>query len=215
MVPDQYVGLNCEIKTFKNVSLLKAVVQKFSENEIVLGNIQSQGSHMPGEGAIKIHIYVSKDTEKVFKGNVVKCINNVLYIEDIEPIINYGSRKSFRVGVDIPAQAYQLPKEGETEGVLGPFPVRIKDISLTGMLLETGHVFRIGAKLEIKGSFVSIGKQCFLAQVKREQKIARGYTYGVHFLELENWQEEMLCTFLFEEQRNEIRRQKAYSADKR
>lgn len=209
MFPQNYIGLTCEVKTFRNVSLIKATIKQAEDSNVVLWKFNEDTTYLSGGGLVKIHVDVGKKEKPVFRGTIVSCNRDFMVIEDVAPIVNYGSRRSFRVDVTIPAQIYQLPKENDKmQASLGPFPAVIKDVSLTGMLLETQSVFRLDTRLEIRSNFIGIGRQNFIAVVKRNFPTNNGQAYGVAFENIEEWQEKELCNFLFEEQRKDVRRRR-------
>ncbi len=205
MALNQFIGLTCEIKSMKDEDILFGKIAAARDERL---QIDGPSENFPIlDAGMKVKILVNGKTGgfNIFVGWVVSSQKELLVVGNVTNLKEYETRRYFRVNVDLPARAYEMTRDAK------PFQVRVKNLSLGGMLLETDHLLRPEAKVKIDPKFFSQEVEWLYATVVRALKTREGMlAYGVDFVDLADWEEQRLCAFLYERQRQEIRKKQGF-----
>jgi hypothetical protein len=202
-ISEQYLYSSCEIESFSN----KLITIGY------LGNIRDDGIQILSRSDIlpilhcnmpvKININNKSLGFKVLVGKVFLSSPEMMQITDLQNLADFDRRNFFRLRVKMEAVAYLL--QSETPDTEHPLAVTVTDLSLSGAFITTTEPLEFGQKfmVTLKLSNVSVP---FCCQVQREQFV--DYThkgYGCAFSGSSPRQFDLLCSFIFNEQREQIK----------
>lgn len=189
----------CEIKTMSNSLLASGYVKEHTTEYI---EIIPRDDKLPLLGVntfLKV-CYSYKSKLQIVVGVVYLSGDNFLRLVELEGISSYEKRNFFRVATEVHAKA-ALDPEDFVRNRAKVFDVAIHDISLGGLLLESQAVLIYGqdifVKLPLEGSLF----QCRLCRVQQREET---WIYGCEFVEPDEKQQDFLCKYIFQKQREQI-----------
>ena len=188
----------------------------------------SDGERMPllqYRTPVKIFVHHSKLPARIQVGVVYLSTENFARLEEVKPLQDFERRKAFRVNTNVTARLTALMEEEEQEAfdaaleaatpeeaekmlALCELEVRVMDISLTGIRLQSKKVLPQGTRYYIE--FVLLDNaMSFSLRVQRHIKMPSGDTqYGCIFFDFSERQMDDLCRELFQLQRFEKNRRR-------
>ncbi|MVB09765.1 PilZ domain protein [Caprobacter fermentans] len=208
-LPENYLRSPCEVKAMDNKPILTGYLDGTSDNEIQIVNKSDPLPVVHCNTTVRISIFNSTLGFRVLVGKVYLSTPVFIRISDVQSEADYEKRNFFRVRVDLAAEVLPEDDRGNVRREEPPVPVKIRDLSLSGLYfksaikLETGD--RLSVRLKLYDSVVSIS-----CKIVRKLVVERAQEdgYGCEFLQNSGPTFDLLCKYLFECQREQIRMMK-------
>ncbi|MDO5601281.1 MAG: PilZ domain-containing protein [Oscillospiraceae bacterium] len=206
VVPKEYEGSVCELKSMENELIATGVVGEITEDYV---RIDARANPIPMQRygiMLKVNVFNSREGFRVLVGKVYAASTRFLKLIEVTSLLDYERRNFFRIEADQPA--WIVKKNEETDEWEDAQRVSIRDISLGGVLLEwpdgemkTGaHIF-----LRLKlGRFNQV-VECVICRT--EDRAGVPY-YGCEFQALSMPQSDAICQYIFQRQREQIQKNK-------
>ncbi|TQI65474.1 PilZ domain-containing protein [Clostridium sp. KNHs216] len=203
---EQYQHSPCEIKTLTNELLATGILSEIRKDSVKIQNsfdiLPTLHCNMP----VKINIYNESLGFKVLIGKVFLSTSEMMTITDLQSLAEFERRSFFRLKVSIPTRAFLLqedssPEEEETK----LFGVTVTDLSLSGVFITTREYLDIGQSFIMTLDLYDM-EVTFCCQVQRTEPVNYALNgYGCSFLDNSTRQFDLLCKFIFEMQREQIK----------
>lgn len=202
-IAKEYLYSPCEIKTLTNRLLATGSLGGILEDALQIVNNLDFLPTLHCNMQVKVSIYNSTLGFKVLVGKVFLSTSDMMQITDIQSLADFERRNFFRLDVSIAAKAFLINEDLSEDK--DSFDITVTDLSLSGIFihtqqsLEAGHMFVTTLKL----SELDISFRC---QVQREQPVDFPYNgYGCAFCGSSNRHYDLLCKYIFEMQREQIK----------
>jgi hypothetical protein len=208
-VSENYIGPLCEVKAMDNKLILTGYLGKIGQEEIQIFGKSDPLPIIHCNTTVKVSIYNTALGFRILVGKVYLSTPNLIRISDISTEVEYEKRNFFRVKVEIKTEAFREDNEGHPIRSEPPTPVIIKDLSLSGLFLTTPRKLEVGDHLSVRLNLYNT-PMYFRCKVVRKiaSKFAPEDGYGCEFLDSTGHSTDLLCKYLFECQREQIRRMK-------
>lgn len=205
-ISEQYILSPCEVKTMENVPVLAGYLKKITEEGVQICNRTDKLPTIHCNTTVKVNIFNSALGFKVLIGVVYLSTDELLRVVDLRSAADYEKRNFFRVKVNIPTNAYVLDNESDINAPISCFPINICDLSLSGLSFTCDREFKIDDRLCINLALYGTGLS-LLCKVMRSIPVepAAGKSFGCEFLDNTGSQFDLLCKYLFDCQREQIR----------
>ncbi|MFU0831584.1 MAG: PilZ domain-containing protein [Oscillospiraceae bacterium] len=206
-VPSNYVGSVCEVKSMDNKLILTGYLGKIGPEEIQISRKFDPLPIIHCNTTVKVSIYNTSLGFRILVGKVYLSTQEFIKIADIQSEVEYEKRNFFRVKVEIKTEAYQEDENGHPVRSEPPIPVFIKDLSLSGLFFTTPRKMKIGDQVSIRLDLYNTRMylRCkIVRQIVSEFGPENGY--GCEFLDNTGYNTDLLCKYLFDCQREEIRK---------
>lgn len=206
VVPDEYVGSVCELKSMENELVATGVVGEITEDYI---RFDAKANPIPLQRygtVLKANVFNSKAGFRVLVGKVYAASTRFLKLIEVTSLLDYERRNFFRIEADQPAWIEQ--KNEATEEWEDTQRVTIRDISLGGVLVEWPEgKAEIGAHIFLR---LKLGRfnQVVECIVCREEKRNNAVFYGCEFRALSTPQSDAICQYIFQRQREQMQKNK-------
>lgn len=230
-LPQEYIGSLCEVKSLENELLAVGRIIKIDNEALELA--ARDGERMPllqYRIPVKVLVYNSKLDTRIVVGSVYLSTNNFVRVESVRPLQDFERRGAFRVNSNVPGvltllftpeeradynrrMALMTPEEALKLRGHTTLEVRVMDISLTGVRLQSPVPLKVGTRYAL--DFTPLEDEVtFHLTVQRLVQMPNGETqYGSIFFDYTERQMDKLCRDLFQLQRLEKnRRRNAASA---
>lgn len=198
IIPAEYEGSVCEIKTTENTFITTARVSSVSSDKIKF-SIKGRAFRSVSFGTrVKINIINSIHGFRVLEGKVFTYSFGTLTLTDIRSIAERERRRSLRVDINASAKAaYENTLTGRTSFV----EITVRDLSLNGVKFTSRVRFDIGSRI-IFG--LDLGRTKYMditcSVMRRGSESAGGEMSYVARLESESGQEDDICSYLLQKQ---------------
>ncbi len=223
-LPQEYLGAACEIKSMDNDLLCLGRIIKIDNEALEITN--REGQRLPllqYRRPVKLFVYSSKMGTRIMVGHVYLSTENFVRAEEVRSLQNFERRGAFRVNTNVTGRLSLLLSEEEqqifdaTLGRLSPeeaehmlaratFNVRVADISLAGVRLQSSNALAIGTRYILEFRLLKADMSLCL-RVQRNIRMPSGETqYGCTFFDVSERQLDVLCKELFQLQRLEKNR---------
>ncbi len=220
-LPREYINAVCEIKSMDNDLLCVGHIIK-TDNE-ALEIAAREGGRLPllqYRMPVKVFVYSSKMGTRILVGNVYLSTENFMRAEEVRSLQNFERRSAFRVNTNVSGRLSLLLSEEEqsvfdaTLGRLTPeetehmlaratFDVRVADISLAGVRLQSATALAVGTRYILEFKLLEANMSLCL-RVQRNVRMPNGEIhYGCTFFDVSERQVDVLCKELFQMQRLE------------
>ena len=212
MALKQYEGSVCEVKTLKDAFLTSGLIEKIEDNTMEISDAPGPMPIIPYKTPVKIAMYNAVHGFKMMAGQVYISNKEHLKIVDVLDFLDYERRQFFRVDIDASAELLiktEIDSDEDEEKIhIEKLPVRMRNISLCGLMFETTRTFKKGDKLQvIMPLFKSSTEELSVVVQRFFERDGKNY-YGAEILDLDNRIEQLLCAYLFEQQRLQIQKHK-------
>lgn len=203
-IPTQYLHSPCEIKTISNELLTTGSISDILHGAIQICNDFDVLPIVHCNTPVKINVYNNTVGFKVLVGRVFLSTSELMQITNIQNLIDFERRSFFRLKVTKKAKACLLPTETTEEIDTPEFEVTITDLSLSGLFINTERRLEINQPFIV--TFPLYGNEIpFSCKVEREKEVPHLNGYGCSFLDNTTHQFDLLCRYLFELQREQIK----------
>ncbi len=227
VIPQEYAGSLCEIKSLTNDLLAVGRVIKIDHEALeIAGSDKDRIPLLQYRLPVKIFVINSKLDTQILVGITYLSTENFVRVEEVKPLQDFERRGAFRVYTSVPGRLYPLlseedqaaldaklaadePQEEDVQLADAYFEVKVMDVSLTGVRLQSAVPLQRGAKFFIE--FVPLHSMMgFCLQVQRiiRPQDSGSIQYGCHFIDYSERQLDGLCRELFQMQRIEKNRRR-------
>lgn len=209
MLSKEYDGSICEVKGLNN-TLIATGTFRFITEEML--EVVDEGEHLPMlamDSKVKIIVHNNHLGIKVLLGQVYLSNHSILRVKVVESFVEYEHRRFFRQSID--HSATLLSPAGMTDAAGEPMPaklpIRVKDVSLCGLLMESRRPLSVGDELKVSMTLINNELETMKIAVRRivEEKDGKN-AYGCEVMDLSPRLEQRLNAFVMEQQRRQIRR---------
>lgn len=198
VIPSEYEGSLCEIKTIENVFITTARVSSVSSERIKL-QIKGKAFRSVRFGSrVKVSIINAALGFRVIEGKVFTYSFGTLTLVDIFSIVEKERRKSLRVDMNTSSKAYfDNTYTGKQESA----DIVIRDMSMFGVRFTSRHHFDMGSQITFG---LDLGRRKFMelscSVIRRGSEASGGEMSYIGRLNNAARQEEEICSFLFQKQ---------------
>ncbi|MEG1686621.1 MAG: PilZ domain-containing protein [Angelakisella sp.] len=212
-LPKDYEWSVCEVKTMDNELLVAGYISQITDEYIQIGTYK--GDRMPllkFDLPLKISIHNAKKGFRVVAGTTYISTDEMLRVVNVDNLQDFERRVFFRVPVKIPAKLFKLT-DGEVDPDKEPeeIPVMVENLSLSGLLFLPENLersFLMGDKFIVELPIAN-GKMNLNIRVCRYERIGnRPQKYGCEFFGYTQKQSDRLCGYIFEIEREMIKKRK-------
>lgn len=200
-VPEQYLNSRCEMRSMDGRLILLGCVSAITEEGL---KICGKGDRLPlihCNTAVRVNLFNSESGFRAMVGKVYLSTEEFIRVVELQSAADYEKRNFFRVKTELTCSV--LP-DGEPEE--NAFFVTVEDMSLGGLFFRCGQNLEKGRKLTVRLTLSGAGLTlaCRIIRIKDGSSPQRGY--GCAFLETAGKQFDLICKYLFDCQREQIRR---------
>ncbi len=203
---EQYQHSPCEIKTLTNELLATGILSEIRKDSVKIQNSFDILPTLHCNIPVKINIYNDSLGFKVLIGKVFLSTSEMMTITDLQSLAEFERRSFFRLKVSIPTRAFLLQEDSSPEEVETKlFGVTVTDLSLSGAFITTGESLDIGQSFIMTLGLYDM-EVTFRCQVQRTEPVNDALNgYGCAFLDNSTHQFDLLCKYIFEMQREQIK----------
>lgn len=209
VLPDEYIGSSCVIKTKKNDLLTMGTLHRIRNSYMDITSSRNELPEIPYNLLVKIEVYNSQRGFRVLLGKVYLSSKTILRLIDISEAASDERREFFRINIQGEAIIYDMNHMllDQTEGAEEDgISVEMIDVSLGGLLFKTSLTFHVGDRFPMRLPMVEATK-LFYCIVRREVKTNDGTNgYGCEFQELDMMQEDRLYKYILKRQNEQLKR---------
>jgi len=204
-------GCVCEIKGLNNNLIATGTVQALPEEEHLL-EIQDPNGHLPSlalDTKVKLIIHVPQGIQ-VLAARVYISTESFLRVRDLESYAEYEQRRFFRVALD--HSATLMPPRGMKDKNGAPLPyrvgIRVKDLSLCGLMFVANREFSIGDEMRVTMTMVNNEMEVLNVAIRRliPWEEPGEWAYGCEILRLSSRSEQSLNAYMLLQQQAQIRK---------
>nr|WP_319488381.1 PilZ domain-containing protein [uncultured Caproiciproducens sp.] len=204
-ISEQYLHSPCEIKTLSNELLTTGIIGDILNGSVQISNNFDIMPILHCNMQVKINIYNHSLGFKVLIGKVFLSTTEMMQITDIQSLADFERRSFFRLKINIPTQATFLQDDSSSDEESKVFDLTVTDLSLSGLFITTREYLDIGQSfiLSLKLYEMDISFCCQVQRINPVDFSLNGY--GCSFLDNSTRQFDLLCKFIFEKQREQIK----------
>jgi hypothetical protein len=209
-ISESYLYSICEINTLSNKLITTGYLGDILNEAIQISNNNDFLPILHCNTPVKINIYNNTLGYKVLIGKVFLSAPDMMQITDIQNLTDFERRNYFRLEVEINTQAYLI--EEDMPDREHPIDITVTDLSLSGIFISTREYFEAGQKFVATLSLYDM-KVPFRCQVQRQQSVDYSHNgYGCAFLDSSSRQFDLLCNYIFDKQREQIKKSREAQA---
>ena len=202
-ISEEYLYSPCEIKTLSNKLIATGFLANILQEALQVFNSLDVLPILHCNTPVKVSIYNSTLGFKVLVGKVFLSTSDMMQITDIQSLADFERRNFFRLDVNIDAKACLIQDDVSEEE--HSFGITVTDLSLSGFFITTHEYLETG-QMFVTTLLLYDMNIPFRCQVQREQPVDYSYNgYGCSFLDSSNRQFDLLCKYIFEKQREQIK----------
>lgn len=202
LVPKTYKMSACELRTLEGAPLATGYVERIGRTYLQIRDLTERIPPLHATARVQLNLYHKELGSLRLVGRVSSCTGARVRLVSLSPFEDYERRRYFRVDVDLSATLF-LPQGGGPERRL---PVRVRSLSLCGLMFVYDGALAVGDAVELCLPFISHIAPRLHCVVRRQLEFEGRPGYGCDILEQEDAVVDGLCAFLFEKQREQIRR---------
>lgn len=204
-LPFEYNSSVCEIKTMTNELLATGVISQITPEFVEITGRTGAMPTLSYRDEIKLSIFNHQHGFRVLTGMVYISNRKFMRVFEITNILDYERRNFFRLDTSLNAKVI-LFKADDPDSELPKVPVIVNNLSLGGALLQT--TFELEPEEMIQLHLPINGKTCvFTCRIHRvDQKDSDSWMCGCEFLDYSDAQSDVLCSYLFQCQREYLKK---------
>ncbi len=204
-ISKDYLQSVCEIRTADNRLLGTGILETIAEETLQIHQSSDILPTLHCDTFVNIHVLNKTLPSKSLVGKVFLSAPELIRIADVQNLTDFERRNFFRLKINISTQAYMIQEDVPAGQATQLFPVRVTDLSLSGCLIETKKKLEIGDRFVAALPITDV-RISFNCEIRRKPKSEGRYSkYGCVFLENTNRQSDLLCKYIFEKQREQIK----------
>ncbi|MBR5486035.1 MAG: PilZ domain-containing protein [Oscillospiraceae bacterium] len=203
----KYVSSMCEVKTIDNELLMVGIFNGLDEDNHI--EIVSPSVRVPflGYGTpLKVQIYNYKLGLCIIQAKIYISGDHFIKLADMEYVAPGERRTFYRVPVSIMRNMEVVEEKGAPR--LAPVEIEIVDISLSGLGFKTEYAVDPDRKYTLKLPLARRECEVVFEIVRFVDSVDGVYHYGCKFDKMKTADSDALCAFIFENQREQIRKQR-------
>lgn len=212
MLEKEYEGSVCEVKTLKNDFITTGKIHRIDGGEVEIVDPDGPLPVVPYRTSVKIAVYNSGLGFRMMAGRVYASGRERLRVVEVLEFLDFEQRRFFRVDFDGSAILIEEdPVEAGEDSRQKPrmHPVRVKNLSLCGVMFETEQVYNMHDRLWLRIPLYHNTEEDLTITIHRIIDTEDGkFQYGAEILGMNNRVEQNLCAYLFEQQRQQILRKR-------
>ena len=212
IIPDEYVGSSCVIKSTSNDLLTMGTLHKIKDTYIDINSSRNELPEIPYNMVVKVEIYNTKLGFRVLVGNVYLSTSKIARIINLTEATNDERRQYFRISSRSRAVILRLSHKyvdengntAETEYLNQN--VQLVDISLGGLMFKSGLELAIGDGFDI---VIEEMRDSMIYNCIIRRRVPRADSligYGCEFMDMTNLQEDLLYKYILKRQNDQLRR---------
>jgi hypothetical protein len=207
----EYIGSLCEIKSLDNQFIISRGKITEAEGNILKvadksGNIEPVSFNTQ----VKVNVFNSKTGFCVLIGNILTSTENEVKITDVISLVEHERRQFFRVDLKTHTNAYVANTLVEAN-VAEPMDIVITDLSISGVRIETRSELKIGSTIWIEFNIKNKNYlwQCSVIRIVEYDRLDV-FHYGCQFIFEDSKENDILCSYLFQKQREQLSQKSSY-----
>lgn len=206
-VSEKYLNRTCEIKTPEGAVLGRGVLEGLGENSVQIKKADDFLPTLVCNTRVDLHILYPREN-KTLIGKVYLSTPEMMRVTEVQNLSDYERRDFFRLNMELYARVYPVLEGNSDLNSIQPFPVKLTNLSIGGCFIETRKKMEIGDRFMLL-LLLDGNKESFVCQVQRKSRRENNFNgYGCAFFDNSSHQNDLLCQFLFEQQREIIRRRR-------
>lgn len=204
-ISEDYIQSVCEVKTPEDRLLGTGMLENITEEAIQICKNHDSLPTLHCDTFVNIHVKNKALGAKNLVGKVFLSTSDMIRIIEVQNLTDFERRNFFRLKVSIPTQAYMTNGETPSEPATQLFSVKVTDLSLSGCFIETKRKLEIGDQVTVSIPLIGV-RLSFNCEIRRKPTVeGRCKGYGCNFLDNTTRQADLLCQYIFEKQREQIR----------
>lgn len=197
----------CEILAMNGDIVATGRISKITDGKIEITNNVGEMALLNSGMKIKFLVHSGEPSGEIFIASVLKSTSSELVLSNVELLSTLEKREYFRVSVNMHTKGYIDDGSGELEERKS-FKIKVRDLSLRGALIRTCAELENDQKIFI---VLPLPKaEIFKCKVKRKIDDHKCLGCGLEFERYSGRQEDLLCQYIFEQQRKMLSRAKSY-----
>jgi hypothetical protein len=205
-IAEQYLKSLCELKTPDDKMIATGILSDLKEDTLQICSDAEVLPTLHCGTLVKINVCHPVLEMKVLIGKVYTSAPELIQVANIQNLTDFERRNFFRLKLSIHTQAYPLKDDELTKQPVQLFQICVTDLSLSGCFVKTKRNLAIGDRFTVALPLID-ARVSFECQVQRfEKPNGKLNGYGCAFLNNSNRQFDQLCQFIFEKQREQIRK---------
>lgn len=205
-----YNGCICEVKRVDNTLIASGTVMAIGDGML---EVQDSDGHLPLltlDTKVKLTIHHTDNGTQVLAGRVYISAPTMMRVRDLERFASSESRRFFRTTLDHSATLVIPAGMRDKNGNRLPpkLPVRVKDLSLCGLLFESYIEFNVGDEMYINMTMVRNQMESLHIVVQRDLKRddPKLHAYGCEFKNLSPMTEQHVNAYVLQQQQLQIKK---------
>lgn len=197
----------CEILDNNGDIVATGRIVDINDKHVKVTNSVGEMSLLKLDAIVKIRVHSHSGDIQTFDSRVKQSARNALYLTDVELLSNQEKREFFRVSVKLDTKAYPHTESNQLNENKS-FKVKVKDLSLRGCFISTNSPINEGDKIKLVLPLSET--EIYDCTVMRKVENSRVKGFGCSFAKFTSQQEDLICQFIFEEQRKMILKAKQF-----
>ncbi len=210
LIPENYISSLCEIKTMENQLISRGKIKEIEADSIKVADRDGNMELISFGTRVKINIFNNKSGFRVLVGKVLTSNEEEMKIVDIMSLVDHERREFFRVSLKNHTNMYIANTLVEAQ-LSEPIKIVVNDLSLSGLQIETKKELQtnqdIWVEFDIKGKLYLW--QCKVIRMVEYDELGV-YYYGCQFSFDDSSENDILCAYLFQKQREQIQQKAVY-----
>lgn len=206
-ISNQNLSRVCEVQTMKGEVIATGRISEITEKGLKISNNVGEMPIIEVNILVKLLIHKQSEDGETFVALVFSSTSEELALTNIEVLTNFEKREYFRVAMKLDTKCYIDDGSGELDERKS-FKVKVRDLSLRGAFIVTNAVLEDKQKVALVLPLSET--EIFKCTIMRRVDYYKSVGYGCCFEKYTTTQEDLLCQFIFEEQRKIILKAKRY-----
>ena len=201
-IPKEYLQSPCEMLNMDNVPILSGRLSSITEDGVQISDRADELPLIHCNTRVKLNIAHHRLSFRSLIGTVFLSTRAMIRVVELKDAAEGERRDFFRVRLDLRLTAVPMRDGAAVPGL--SFPVSVKNLSLGGLLFDSDRKLLIGDRLtvllDLYGERLEL--PCEVVRTPAAPEFSR---CGCEFLAPSTAQLNLLCRYLFEIQREQIR----------
>lgn len=202
-VPKQYLNSPCEMRSMDGRLILLGYISAVTEEGLEIAGKDDRLPIIHCNTTVRVNLFNSVSGFRVMVGKIYLSTETFIRVVGLQSAAEYEKRNFFRVKTELPCSV--LP-DGENEDA--SFPVTVEDMSLGGLFFRCEQDLEKGQKLTVRLALYGTELALACRMIRKKDASSPQHGYGCAFLDNTGSQLDLICKYLFDCQREQIRRMK-------
>lgn len=201
ILSEQNLSRACEVLAVNGDIIATGRITEIVDKNVKVTNSVGNLPVFEGNTLVKLLIHNQENEGETFVALVYESTNESLTLTNFELLSNFEKREYFRLSMKIDTKCYIDDGTGELSEMKS-FKVKVKDLSLRGAFVVTNAILEENQKIYLVLPLSET--EIYKCTVMRRVEYYKSVGYGCSFDKYTNKQEDLLCQYIFEEQRKMI-----------